>query len=59
MTPSIESTLGDHGARIANLEEREQSTAEKLDSLRNWIMGTLLTALAGTLGVIGQLLLKK
>jgi hypothetical protein len=47
MTPTIESTLADHHARLNSLEREQEDTSKKLDNLRNWIMTTLATVVAG------------
>jgi chaperonin cofactor prefoldin len=49
MTPSLEVQVADHAARIKNLEDQQSGLDAKLDTLRNWIMGTLGAALLGVL----------
>ena len=36
----------------ANTEKKADDTASKLDTLRNWIMGTLFTAVLTLAGVV-------
>jgi len=48
-----------HEVRLDSIEERQQKTDSKLDSIHNWIMGTLVSALGGTIAIIVTILLSK
>jgi hypothetical protein len=63
MTASVEAQIADHGARITSLEsgreaerKERQRLDDKLDGIKNWIMGTLAAALLSLLGTVLSLL---
>lgn len=58
MTPTVETTLADHGARLTAVEDQQRGQGKSIDSIRNWIMATQATAILCLLGIVVGLLKK-